>query len=71
MKQTTISLRVTNEDRKRIGKAAREYKNLSAFLISAARQAIKYRTLIEQAVAIEKEYQEKGLKTPKLEVRVK
>lgn len=49
-----------------MGKAAKGHKNLSRFLILAVNQAIKYRTLIEQAEKLGVNY------TPaKLEVRVK
>jgi len=66
MKSNTVSMRIEAKDRKQFGKAAREHKNLSAFLLSAARQAIKYRRLIEQAEILSKDYT-----ASKLEVSVK
>ena len=65
-KETRLFVRVSTEEKRQMSKAAREHKNLSAFLLSAARQAIKYRRLIEQAEILSKDYT-----ASKLEVSVK
>jgi len=61
MKTKTVSMRVESTDRKRFIKAARNHKNLSAFLSSSARRMIKFRQLIEQAEKL-------GLKTSAMKV---
>jgi hypothetical protein len=59
MKSETVSMRIEAADRRAFGKAAREHKNLSAFLLASARDAIRYRRLIGQI----KKYEREGLIT--------
>lgn len=61
--------RFSEEENAMIRKAAMEYKNLSAFLLSAARDAIRYRRIIEQAKMLHTE--NAGANISAMEVRVK
>lgn len=65
MKSKTVSVRVEEKDRETWGKAAREYKNLSAFFISMIRDAWRYRYVIEQA----KKLDAAGIKPSAMEVK--
>jgi hypothetical protein len=51
-KSTRLFVRISDNDKQLMWKAARGHKNLSAFLLSAARLAIKYRKLLVQAEAM-------------------
>lgn len=53
-KENRIEVRISDADKARLQKAGRERKNLSAFLISAGLEAIRYRRLLEQARAMER-----------------
>jgi len=53
MKTKTVSVRVEEKDRQAWGKAAKGFKNLSAFFVLSVRTAYKYRKLIELAARIE------------------
>jgi hypothetical protein len=53
MKTKSISIRIEDKDFEKWNKAAREYKNLSAFFLSMIGDAFKYRALIEQVKIIE------------------
>jgi hypothetical protein len=64
MKSKTISLRIEEKDRARWGKAAREYKNLSAFFLHMVADAFRYRALIAQA----KKMESNGVKKTALKV---
>lgn len=48
MKTKTVSLRIDADEDRRWRKAAREHKNLSAFFISAARDRIRYRKIMDE-----------------------
>jgi len=67
MKETTVSLRISKQDRQKAGKAAREHKNLSAFFLQAANSVIRYQRLLKQIKALEKQ----GVPLKALEVRRK
>lgn len=54
MKNQNIVLRVSEDEKTQIKKAAMENKNISAFLLSAVRKAHRYRRIIEQAEKLER-----------------
>jgi hypothetical protein len=58
-KETRFFVRVSTKEKRQMSKAAREHKNLSAFLLASARDAIRYRRLIWQI----KKYEREGLIT--------
>lgn len=68
IKSEKLLVRITKEEKQKFSKAARKYKNLSAFLLSAGRMLIKYHRLIEQA---EKLTNAQNLKVSVIEVREK
>ena len=47
-KTTRLFVRVSDKEKRQFGKAAREYKNLSAFLLSSARDRIRYRKIMDE-----------------------
>lgn len=53
-KKTFIIIRVSSDEKNNLKKAARESKNLSAFLLSSARKITKYRRLIEDVERFER-----------------
>jgi len=65
MKSKTVSVRVEEKDRETWGKAAREYKNLSAFFVAMIRDAWRFRHVIEQA----KKLEQTGFKISAMEVK--
>lgn len=66
MKNQNIILRVSDDEKARIKKAAMESKNLSSFLLSAVRKAHRYRRIIEQAEKLERA----GFKPSAMEVKI-
>lgn len=66
-KTTRLFVRVGEDDKQSFRKASRGSKNLSAFLLSAAQEKIRYRRLLDQI----REYERQGIKLSALEVRWK
>lgn len=53
MKTKSISIRIGDKDFEKWHKAAREYKNLSAFFLHMIGDAFRYRALIERVKSLE------------------
>jgi uncharacterized protein (DUF1778 family) len=66
MKTKTVSLRVEKKTREKWSRAARDSKNLSAFLLSCVNKATRYRRIIEQAEKLERA----GFKPSAMEVKI-
>ena len=54
MKTKFLIMRISEDEKRKIKKAARESKSVAAFLLSSAWKTIKYRKIIEQAEALRK-----------------
>ena len=66
MKNLFFILRVNKEEKEELRKAAVGHRSIAAFLLSAVKQAKKYRRLIEQA----KKLENKGYKVSAMKVEV-
>ena len=66
MKNLFFIFRITEKEKEELRKAAVGHRSIAAFLLSAVKQAKKYRRLIEQA----KKLENKGYKVSAMKVEV-